>query len=176
MVEGPKRQSMVAEVALVDWNGEVVYHAYVQPTGPVVDYREAITGITPEMLSEEGGALPFTEVQAAVIQHLHNKILVGHALENDLKALKLQFPREYIRNTAHHSFFQTLNRRGQLQPQRLAKVYETYVGNTPIQIGSHGAVEDARASMRVYRYRHKNWNTPTVQYGPINTRRRNVKI
>ncbi len=163
---------MLAEVALVDWNGDVVYHSYVQPTGPVANYREEISGITPEMLTEEAGAHPFSEVQAAVIHHLRNKILVGHALENDLKALKLQFPPQYIRNTAHHSFFQTMDPRGQLQPQKLSKLYNTYVGNAAIQTGTHGAVEDARASMRVYRSRHNNWATPVVHYGPTNTRRK----
>jgi RNA exonuclease 4 len=173
MVEGPKRRPMLAEVALVDWNGDIVYHSYVQPTGPVADYREEISGIKPDMLLKKNGARPFKEVQAAVIYHLRNKILVGHALENDLGALKLEFPSQYIRNTAHHSFFQTLHRYGQLQPQKLSKLYNTYVGNTAIQTGAHGAIEDARASMRVYKSRHRNWATPVVHYGPINTRRKN---
>jgi RNA exonuclease 4 len=158
---------MLAEVALVDWDGHVVYQTYVQPTGPVVDYRESITGITPDMLTAEKEAKPFGQVQEEVLHHLQGKILVGHALENDLKALQIRVPNSMIRNTAHHPFFQSYGPRGQLQPQKLAKLYETYVGNVEIQKGTHGAAEDAAASMRVYKTYHNSWNTPVQHYGPF---------
>ena len=145
MVEGPKRKAMVAEVAIVDWFGNIVYHTYVKPTGEVMDYREPISGITPQMLL---GAPTLAEVQRNVIRVLNGKTLIGHALENDLRALGLRFTGD-LRNTAHHPAFQRMGPRGQLQSRKLANLYEQYVGNAAMQQGAHGALEDARASMRV---------------------------
>lgn len=162
MIEGPRRRSMVAEVAVVDWDSTVVYHSYVQPTGPVVDYREAISGITPEKLV---GAPPLPKVQENLIRLLEGSVLVGHALDNDLRALGIHY--EPVRNTAKHPFFQTLGPKGQLQPRKLAALYNEYVGNGAIQQGAHGAIEDAKASMRVYRYLHAGWNAPVVHEGPV---------
>jgi RNA exonuclease 4 len=152
---------MVAEVAIVDWNGATVYHTYVQPTGPVLDYRTDKSGITPEKLV---GAPPFAEVQRNVIRVLNGNTVIGHALENDLRALKIVATNK--RNTAHHAAFQRMGPTGQLQPRRLAELYEQYVGNRAIQQGSHSALEDARASMRVYRTYHAQWEKPVAHEGP----------
>lgn len=164
MIQGTKG-SMLAEVGIVDWNGDVVYHTYVAPTRPVVDYRTAISGVKPEDVTEAAGAMPFLTVQRDVAQLLRNAILVGHALENDLRALGLRAA--IVRNTAHHPFFQTMGARGQLQPQKLATLYAQHVGNQEIQQGAHGAIEDARAAMRLYRVRHAAWNEPVAHSGPV---------
>jgi RNA exonuclease 4 len=166
MVEGSRKKSMVAEVAVVDWEGVVVYHTYIQPTGPVVDYREAISGITPEKLE---GAPPLAKVQDDLVHVLDGSVLIGHALDNDLRALGIRYTP--VRNTAKHPFFQTLGPRGQLQPRKLAALYANYVGNGAIQQGAHGAVEDAMASMRVYRFLHDQWNAPVVHEGPMLNRK-----
>jgi RNA exonuclease 4 len=154
---------MVAEVAVVNWDGEVVYHTFVEPTGSVVDYRTSISGITPEKLV---GATPLWRVQEDLVNLLDGKILVGHALENDLRGLGLRVDPAFVRNTAHHPFFKTMASRGQLQPRKLANLHMLYVG-TPIQQGVHGAVEDAKASMALYRTRHANWNMPVAHEGPM---------
>ena len=162
---GGRKGSMLAEVAIVDWNGMVVYHSYVQPTDVVVDYRTSVSGITPEKLTPRSGARSFRRVQQEVLELLQGAILVGHALENDLRALGIRV--SHVRNTAHHPAFQTMTARGQLQPQRLAALYERYVNVAGIQHESHSAVEDARASMRVYRTYHEEWNRPVEHAGPI---------
>lgn len=164
MIQGTQG-SMLAEVGIVNWDGGVVYHAYVLPQGPVVDYRTAISGITPDKVTEANGAKPFLTVQRDVARLLRDAILVGHALENDLRALGLRAT--VVRNTAHHPFFQTMGARGQLQPQKLATLYGRHVGNREIQQGAHGALEDAQASMRLYRVRHAAWNEPVTHYGPV---------
>ncbi len=166
MVEGPHKRSIVAEVGIVDWDGNTVYHAYVQPQGPVVNYRTEISGIRPAMLTARRGAKSFATVQGEVADILDGNILVGHALSNDLRALRLAHPAANIRNTAQHNYFKTMASRGQLQPQKLATLYSRYVGNVAIQQGAHGALEDARAAMRVYRTRHSEWEEPVTHYGP----------
>jgi hypothetical protein len=56
--------------------------------------------------------------------------------------------------------------RGQFQPQKLANLHLHHIG-TPIQQGVHGAVEDAKASMAVYRAYETDWNTPVLHEGPL---------
>lgn len=43
-------ENMVARVSLVNQLGQCLYDKYVQPVEPVVDYRTAVSGITPENL------------------------------------------------------------------------------------------------------------------------------
>ena len=168
MVEGEGRRTLLAEVGIVDWDGNTVYHAYVQPGQHVVDYRTAISGITPEMLTSAAGARSFGRVRREVLDILRGNILIGHALENDLKALRISREElSEIRNTAHHNFFKTMNAYGRLHPQKLAALYSRYVGNAEIQQGAHSAIEDARAAMWVYRTYHSDWLMPVVHSGPV---------
>lgn len=44
-------ENMVARVSIVNQLGQCLYDKYVQPTETVVDYRTAVSGITPENLS-----------------------------------------------------------------------------------------------------------------------------
>ncbi len=165
MIQGERGQ-MLAEVAIVNRDGDVVYHSYVRPSGPVVDYRTAISGIEPEMLRVEAGAKPFHRVQKDVLQILQGNILVGHALANDLKALRIQVDPRDMRNTAIHPAFKTLSPVGQLQPRKLAMLHSEYVGNADFQQGAHSAVADAQASMRVFLAAGLDWNAPVVHEGP----------
>ena len=161
MVEGPHKKSLVAEVAVVDWNGTPLYHTFVKPSVPVVNYRTEITGLTPDSL--KFGAR-FDTAQRKVLDLIQNKIVVGHALDNDLRALGISHAP--VRNTAKHNFFKTMNPYGALQPQKLVRLHETYIGST-IQEGSHSALEDARASMKVYRTLHDQWHVPVQHEGPL---------
>jgi RNA exonuclease 4 len=173
MIGGPGNQSMVAEVAIVDYDGNVVYHTYVRPTvdSPAIDYRTQVSGITAEKLV---GAPSLNQVQRDVYRILQGKTLIGHALANDLKALGFYatgLDLKEIRNTAQHAAFQWLGPRRGLQPQKLSNLFEKYVeqgpGNADFQKGAHSAVEDARASMRVYRTHHERWKEPVVHEGPV---------
>jgi len=70
---------------------EQLMNAYVRrDTDTVLDFRTPISGVEAHHLLEENGAVPFEEVQAQVLACLSpDTILVGHALQNDLKALKI---------------------------------------------------------------------------------------
>lgn len=86
------RDHMLARVSIVNENGDVILDKYVKPTQPVIDYRTQFSGISPIHLIN---AHDFKEVQADVQRIKFNRILVGHALHNDLKALKLEHPKRY---------------------------------------------------------------------------------
>lgn len=73
--------SMLAHVILVDYHGNTVFDNHVAPTMFISDYRTSVTGLLPMHLD---GAPEFTKVQRDVADKIHGKVLVGHAIWNDL--------------------------------------------------------------------------------------------
>ena len=142
-----KKKSVLASVTLVDKTGRIIYHAYIKiPYWAVeVNYKTEISGIKQEDLEPSNGAVHFLTAQKNVRQIIADNILIGHALGNDLKALKLIH--NNVRDTA---FMPNLMKRinGHLQSESL-KNLALEVGLS-IQSGSHSSVEDAKASMIVF--------------------------
>lgn len=88
---GPNgKDHMLARVSIVNERGEIIMDKYVKPTKPVVDYRTQYSGIAPVHLED---AANFADVQAEVSRIKFNRILVGHALHNDLRVLKMEHPK-----------------------------------------------------------------------------------
>ena len=87
----------LAKVSLVNETLNCVYNSLVQPSSPIVDYRTKFSGITKDKLKDV--TMTLADVQQAIREILPSKcILIGHSLENDLRALKLAHP--YIIDTA----------------------------------------------------------------------------
>ena len=88
-------------------------------------------------------AQSFEELQMKVKNLISKKIVVGHGLGSDFKALKLKHPRKDIRDTA--IYFQ--NKLG--GKPSLAKLAQERLG-IKIQSGEHSSIQDARAALRIY--------------------------
>lgn len=58
------KESILAEVAIVNTHGTCVYHSYVKPTEFVTNWRTKVSGITPRDMLEKGK--DFNEVQREV--------------------------------------------------------------------------------------------------------------
>ncbi|KAJ9662391.1 3'-5' exonuclease [Coniosporium apollinis] len=142
----PALDSQLARVSLVNYHGHQLYDSYVLPTIPITDYRTAVSGITPALL-RKGYARPFAEVQRDVAELISGRILVGHALKNDLGVLVLSHPRRDIRDTARHPKFRALSMGKAPSLKRLA----SEVLGVEIQGGQHSSIEDARATMALFR-------------------------
>jgi len=136
-------ESVLARVSIVNYNNEQIYDSYVLPKEDVTDWRTPISGIKP---SHMRAARTFEEVQASVAGIIKDRIVVGHALRHDFKALLLDHPLRDIRDTS-----------------RLA-AYKKITGGTPklsllasqllgleIQGGEHSSLEDARACMLLFK-------------------------
>jgi hypothetical protein len=77
--------------------GNVILDEYVTPDEAVTDYRTKWSGIRPRDLI---GAPSFREVRQRVAAAVRGRILVGHAIDNDLRVLRLPHPPALIRDTS----------------------------------------------------------------------------
>lgn len=146
----PNRDSALARVSLVNFHGHQVYDSYVQiPRNiEVTDYRTAVSGIEPRHLRLHV-ARPFDEVREDLKILLSGRILVGHAVKNDLDVLILKHDKRFIRDTSKFSKFRALAMRPGHTPG-LKHLADKLLG-VEIQTGAHSSIEDARATMALYR-------------------------
>ncbi|KAF7350600.1 Exonuclease domain-containing protein [Mycena sanguinolenta] len=148
---GPEgAESSLARVSLVNFHGAVQLDAFVRQRERVVDYRTEFSGIRE---SDMINAQPFAQIQSRVAALLKDRILIGHAVHNDLRALLLAHPHPATRDTQLYA-----HRCGTVKHKRVAlrKLVEQEV-SVKIQEGEHSSVVDARATMAVYRLNRREW-------------------
>ena len=83
-------ESALARVSLVNYHGHVVLDTFVAPRERVTDWRTWVSGVREEDIL---GAPSFEEVQKKVASLVEGRVLVGHAIENDLKASRTRSQR-----------------------------------------------------------------------------------
>ncbi|KAL8950650.1 MAG: hypothetical protein Q9222_003334 [Ikaeria aurantiellina] len=140
----PDNESALARVSIVNYHGHQIYDSFVHAKEQVTDYRTFVSGITPKLLQQ---ARTFETVQADVAQLLDGKILIGHSVKNDLEALLLGHPKRDIRDTSRHPAYRQLAGGKTPGLKRLAK----QLLGIEIQGGEHSSIEDARATMLLFR-------------------------
>ena len=146
--------SALARVCIVNHTGNVLLDTHVAVEEPVTDFRTKYSGVRPADIAD---APSFADVQATVARLLQQRILVGHALENDLQALKLTHPSRDTRDTALYPPLCT--RRG--TPRKLKTLAREVLG-VQIQSGEHSPDEDARAALYIYRFLAHKWEASLV--------------
>lgn len=75
-------ESALARISLVNYHGHVLLDTFVQPRERVTDWRTWVSGVTE---ADMVGAPEFENVQKQVASLIEGRILVGHAIQNDLK-------------------------------------------------------------------------------------------
>ncbi|KAF7822678.1 RNA exonuclease 4 [Senna tora] len=145
---GQGNRSALGRVTLVNRWGNVIYDEFVRPVERVVDFRTKISGIRPRDLRK---GKDFMAVQKKVAELITGRILVGHALQNDLKVLLLSHPKKDIRDTSEYQpFLKSGSRRA------LRHLAAELLG-AKIQTGEHCPIDDARAAMLLYQRSRKEW-------------------
>ncbi|PQE26607.1 RNA exonuclease 4 protein [Rutstroemia sp. NJR-2017a BVV2] len=143
-VGGDEDRSVLARVSIVNFHGHQIYDSFVRPLEFVTDWRTHVSGVSTKNMST---ARSFSSVQKSVSEILSGRILVGHALKHDLAALGLSHPRRDIRDTSKYSGFRKYAAGRTPSLKRLARE----VLGVEIQGGEHSSVEDARATMLLFR-------------------------
>ncbi|KAK9452066.1 ribonuclease H-like domain-containing protein [Limtongia smithiae] len=138
------KRSALARVSIVNYHGATVLDEFVRPEEKVTDWRTWVSGVRP---SDMKNALTFKEVQTRVAEIIDGRVLVGHALRNDMKVLQVSHPRKMMRDTARHPAFRKLVKGGSPSLKKLASA----VLNLDIQGAEHSSVEDARACILLFR-------------------------
>ncbi|RQM24323.1 hypothetical protein B5M09_001603 [Aphanomyces astaci] len=124
-------RSVLARCSIVDFNGDVVYDEHVKPLEKVTDYRTHVSGIRSKSFRN---AISFAQVrrihcQVDVGAILKDKILVGHAVRNDLQKL--------LPKALRHLALEVLDK--------------------TIQAGEHDSVIDARTTLELYKKAMVPW-------------------
>ena len=143
---GRRETSTLARISITNYHGHVIYDSYVAPPvgQKITDYRTWVSGIEPHHLYK---APSFEHVQDHVKQLLKGRILIGHALVNDFKALQFTHPKHMVRDTSTFFRFSDI---GVGKTPGLKKIAQIELG-VAIQGAEHSSVEDARACMALYR-------------------------
>lgn len=162
-----KKENMLARVSIVNSLGECVYDTFVKPTATITDYRTAVSGVRPcDLVNAE----KFTVVQKKVLEILRGKVLVGHAVHNDLIVLKIRHPRYLIRDTSRYKKFYQIG----VGTPSLKKLTSHFL-NVDIQTGEHNSIQDAQAAMQLYMLYRKEWEADVKQHRHSNLRYRSKK-
>lgn len=154
-------RSLLARVTILNATGAVVYDTFVAPTEPVTDMRTKWSGVRAVNLKN---APSFEDVKKRVSRILRGRIVVGHALSNDLKALELEHPENDIRDTSQYVPLRRVLPSGRTKPQALKVLAEQHL-QISIQVGEHDPVEDARAALSLYQKYSLEWETSLLKRG-----------
>ena len=133
----------LTRVSVVNEQGIVVYDEFVKPANPILDYNTEYSGITAAHL--ESVERTVADVQAALRAILKREhILLGHSLENDLRALKIVHRR--VLDTA----LLFSDSRGHPYKPALRHLAKKYLSATiQTDAGGHDSVEDATTVLRL---------------------------
>lgn len=154
------KESALARCSVVGGEGSVLYDKHVCPNERITDFRTRYSGVRARDL--KASAVTLRECQDAVAKLLKGKLLVGHALHNDLKVLLLSHPTHMTRDTAKYAPLMRVNGAGKRRARKLRDLAKEHVGLN-IQESEHSSVEDARAALFVYLKHRVAWESTLVQ-------------
>jgi RNA exonuclease 4 len=154
--EGGKDDAL-ARASLVNSRGEVLYDSYVRIDRPVVDYRTFVSGVRKEDVTGPDASDPKT-ARREIASLLRGRILVGHAVSNDLRVMRIAHPQRDIRDTSvyYKKLWKRDGRRGGAPPA-LRLVVARILGVDQFQTHEHDSCEDARAALALYKKASKEW-------------------
>ncbi|XP_053134334.1 interferon-stimulated 20 kDa exonuclease-like 2 isoform X2 [Hemicordylus capensis] len=91
------RNSELARCSVVSYHGDLMYDKFIRPVNPITHFRTRWSGIQRHHMRN---AVPFKAAQKEILKLLSGKIVIGHAIHNDFKALKYFHPKSLTRDTS----------------------------------------------------------------------------
>uniref|UniRef100_A0A3B5L7T2 Exonuclease domain-containing protein n=1 Tax=Xiphophorus couchianus TaxID=32473 RepID=A0A3B5L7T2_9TELE len=153
---GPKGSiSQLARCSIVSYDGDVIYDKFIKPSMYVTDFRTRWSGIRPRDLFK---AIPFAQARKEILRLLMGKIVIGHAVHNDFKALSYTHPAALTRDTSKIPLLNLKAGFGEKECASLKRLTKA-IFNRDIQTGrkGHSSVEDAKATMELYKVVEEEW-------------------
>jgi len=161
---------VLGRVSVVNYEGETIFDTFVCYPKPIniTNTDKEFSGIDWNDIDSQKGAQPFSEVQAQLTELLRGRIAIGHDIQKDLKVISMDLPSHIlrlqgvallptpvtfdmtVRNTQKFSRYRQYANRGAHQGPSLKNLALEVLGR-PIKQGRPSSVEDAIATMEVYR-------------------------
>ncbi|KAM9782592.1 interferon-stimulated 20 kDa exonuclease-like 2 [Neosynchiropus ocellatus] len=166
---GPKGSiSQLARCSIVSYDGDVVYDKFIKPAMPVTDYRTRWSGIRRQDLAK---ATPYAEARREILWLLKGKVVIGHALHNDLKVLSYGHPTAQTRDTSRIPLLNKKAGFAEKECVSLKRLTKALL-DRDIQMGrrGHSSVEDAKATMELYKMVEVEWERHLATEGRQNER------
>lgn len=163
------KRSALARASLVAFDDDgatsVLLDTFVRVPDRVTDFRTSVSGVRAKDIKRDNpDAMDLAECRIRVGRLLRDRVLVGHALKNDLAVLALDHPRRDVRDTARYPPFMRREGNsdgdgsGRLRPRRLKDLAKERLDRDIQRDGeAHSSVEDARAAMDLYKSVRKDW-------------------
>ncbi|KNC84806.1 hypothetical protein SARC_02981 [Sphaeroforma arctica JP610] len=139
----------LTRVSIVNEAAEVVMDELVMPDEPITNYLTQFSGMTRELL--KGVTTTVLDVQTRIRSLIPaNAILLGHSLENDLRAMKLVHRRVIDTSLLYP------HPGGNGLKQGLKTLCRTHLDRSIQEgVGGHDSIEDARACLALYALKMK---------------------
>jgi RNA exonuclease 4 len=161
---------VLGRVSLVNYECETIFDTFVCYPKPIniTNTDENSSGINWHDIDPQNGAQPFPQVQAQLLELLRDRIVIGHDIQKDIKAISMDLPSHIlrlqcvaarltpitfnmtVRDTQKHSMFRHYANHGAHQGPSLKNLAREVLGRQ-IKQGRVSSVEDAVATMEVYR-------------------------
>ncbi|MCJ1368315.1 3'-5' exonuclease [Acarospora aff. strigata] len=161
---------VLGRVSVVNYEGETIFDTFVCYPKPIniTNTDEEFSGINWNDIDPQNGAQPFSEVQAHLVELLRDHIVIGHDIQKDLKVISMDLPSHIlrlqgvalrltpvtfdmtVRDTQKCSRYRQYANRGAHQGPGLKNLALEVLGR-PIKQGRASSIEDAIATMEVYR-------------------------
>nr|CAB3265533.1 RNA exonuclease 4-like [Phallusia mammillata] len=156
MVENVYGMNQLARCSVVDSEGDVLLDVYVQPQHAVADYRHKYSGIKPEHIYSPT-ALHLSSAKKEVLSIVKGKIVVGHSIANDFKVLNFYQPQALVVDIQQLKELKLLMTRAGLRNKSNLKIMSKVILKRNIQVGCHCSVEDASATMQLFKRCFPSW-------------------
>ncbi|MBZ3870459.1 Interferon-stimulated 20 kDa exonuclease-like 2 [Sciurus carolinensis] len=156
-------QKLPGKMVAIDY---VLYDEYILPSCHIVDYRTTWSRIFKKHMVN---ATPFKIARSQILKIILGKIVVGHAIHNDFKALQYFHPKSLTRDTSQ---IPLLNRKANCPENATMslKCLTKQLLHRDVQIGKggHSSVEDAQVTMELYKLVEVEWEQHLAQNPPKN--------
>lgn len=162
---------VLGRVSVVNYHGATIFDTFVCYPEPIkiTSTDEVYSGIGLNDIDPQNGAQPFSEVQVQLVELLRDRIVVGHDIWKDLKVISMDLPSSIlklqqvglqlpnpvtfnikVRDTQKYTGYRQYANPGAHQGPNLKNLTLNVV-NREIKEGRVSSVEDAIATMEVYR-------------------------